>query len=255
MPLAIDVSNYSGPIEGDRARALLDAGVRRVVVGTQYPRPPYPPGVAHRQVPALLEAGLEVHIYVYLWLAADGGMQVRDALARVQRWSGRLGGLWLDVEDTTAEALSPAERLAAVRAAIEAARDAAPAIPTGIYTARWYWREAMADTDACSSLPLWVAQYDGQRDLAFTPFGGWQRAAMKQYAVDTSIAGVPNVDLDWYEEPVRPLSEAEFGLAFAALYRGLTPQQLPFDVRWGTPTREPDGGEVHPLVIRGRAQD
>ena len=38
MPLAIDVSNYSGPISSTQARALVAAGVRRVVVGTQAPR-------------------------------------------------------------------------------------------------------------------------------------------------------------------------------------------------------------------------
>jgi len=255
MPLAIDVSNYSGPVDLDRARAIEAAGVRRVVVGTQYPGAPYPVGVAHRQLPALLDMGLEVHAYIYLWLAHDTAAQVRDALARIAPWEGRLGGLWLDVEDTTAEALTPAERLQAVHEAFEAACAVSPALPLGIYTARWYWQQAMADTEACAELPLWVAQYDGRPDLDFAPFGGWRAAAMKQYAADTTIAGIPNVDLDWYEMAVRPLSEAEFGFAFAALYRGLAPQHLPIDVRWGAATRDLDGTEVHPLLVRGRRQD
>lgn len=253
MPLAVDVSNYSGPLDLDRARALVAAGVRRVVVGTQYPDAPYPPGAAHLQVPALLDAGIDVHVYV--WLAGDGAAQVRDALARVRRWLGRLGGVWLDVEDTSAGALTPAGRLAVVRSAVEAARAAAPALPVGIYTARWFWERWMADSDALAEFPLWVAEYDGRRDLAFAPFGGWRAATMKQFAPDTTIAGVPHVDLDWYEAGVRPLSEVEFGLAFAALYRGLTPAHLPIDVRWGVATRGVDGTEVHPLMIRGRTED
>ncbi|MGE3855538.1 MAG: GH25 family lysozyme [Dehalococcoidia bacterium] len=255
MPLAIDVSNYTGPIDLAHARALVAAGVRRVVVGTQYPPAPFPPGAAHRQIPALLDVGIEVHAYVYLWLASDTAAQVRDAAARIAPWEGHLGALWLDVEDTTAEALTPAQRLQALRAAIEAARTVAPGRPLGIYTARWYWHQAMADTDACAALPLWAAQYDGRRDLEFAPFGGWRAAAMKQYAGDTEIAGLENVDLNWYEAAPRPLTEAELGYAFAALYRGLAPQHLPVDVRWGAASRDADGTEVHPLLVRGRAQD
>ena len=254
MPLAIDISNYSGPVGAAQARGLAAAGVHRAVVGTQYPRPPYPPGVAHEQIPALLAAGLEVHAYVYLWLPEDCAEQVQEAVARLEPWRGRIHGLWLDVEDTSAGGITAAQRLGAVERAIEAARAAAD-WPLGIYTARWYWQQAMDDTTACAEFPLWVAQYDRRADLAFTPFGGWRRAAMKQYAEDVAVAGVPKVDLNWYEPAVRPLSEAEFGWAFAALYRGLHPGQLPIDVRWGEATREADGAEVHALVIRGRAQD
>ncbi len=46
MPLAIDVSNFTGPIDGAQASALHAAGVRRAVVGTQYPPSPYPAGCA-----------------------------------------------------------------------------------------------------------------------------------------------------------------------------------------------------------------
>ena len=251
MPLAIDVSNYSGPIAAAQARDLVAAGVRRVVVGTQYPAPPFPRGVAHEQIPALLEAGLQVHAYVYLWLAEDGGAQVEAALARLEPWRAHLGRLWLDVEDTTATMLTATQRLAAVRAAIDAARG----MPVGIYTARWYWQGAMADTTACAALPLWVAQYDGRADPSFAPFGGWTAASMKQYAEDVTLAGVPKVDLNWYAAAARPLSEAEFGWAFAALYRGLAPGQLPLDIRWGEATRDAAGDEVHPLVIRGRSED
>lgn len=248
MPLAIDISNYSGPISAAQAGALVEAGVRRVIVGTQAPGAPYPPCALTQQIPALLDAGIEVHAYVYLWLADDCGEQVRAALDLVAPWRERLGWLWLDVEDTTATALTPAERLDAVRAAIEAAGT----MPVGIYTARWFWRGAMADTTACAALPLWVAEYDSRADLDFPSFGGWTGAAMKQYAADATVAGVPCVDLDWYEAAVPVLSEAEFGWAFAALYRGLAPGQLPIDVRWGAPVRAADGTETHPLVVRGR---
>ena len=250
MPLAIDVSNFTGPIDAAQASALHATGVRRAVVGTQYPPSPYPAGCAHLQIPALLDAGIEVEAYLYLWFAQDPAQQVRDALAVIAPWGERIGRLWIDVEDETGN-LDAAARIAHVRAAVQACAG----VPTGVYTAAWFWRPHMEDTAALAALPLWAAQYDGRADLDVMPFGGWARAAMKQYVGDTSIGGLSGVDLDWYEEaagPPRPLTEQEFGYAFAALYRGLDGAQLPMHARWGMPTRNLDGDEVHPLVVRGR---
>lgn len=249
VPLAIDVSNFTGPVDAVRAVALHAAGVRRAVVGTQYPPRPYPAGCAHQQIPALLDTGIEVEAYVYLWFAQDPVEQVRTGLAVIAPWRERIGRLWIDVEDETGN-LDAAGRIAHVRAAVAACGR----MPAGIYTAAWFWRPRMEDTAAFAALPLWAAQYDGRADLEVTPFGGWAGAAMKQYAGDTSIGGLAPVDLNWYEEAAapRPLTEHEFGYAFAALYRGLDGAQLPMRVRWGEPTRNVDGDEVHPLVVRGR---
>lgn len=247
MPLAVDVSNFTGPIEAHQARALRAAGARRAVVGTQYPRPPYPAGCAHLQIPALLDAGLEVEAYVYLWFAGDARQQVLDALDVIGPWRDRVGRLWIDVEDDNAP-LDAAARIDRVRAAVEACG----AMATGIYTAAWYWRPYMDDSTAFAALPLWAAQYDGGADLGVEPFGGWLRAAMKQYAADAALGGLSRVDLNWYEAQPAPLTEAEFGYAFAALYRGLDGAQLPIHVRWGDSGVNADGDEVHPLLVRGR---
>lgn len=246
--LGIDVSNYTGAIDAARAEALHAAGVRRAVVGTQYPAPPYPSGVAHAQIPALLDAGIEVQAYVYLWLAEDTAAQVRAAVQRLAPWQGRIARLWLDVEDTSAPAQSPPQRVQAVRAAVAACGPFAP----GIYTGAWWWRPHTADTHAFAQLPLWVAQYDGERNLDFSPFGGWTRAAMKQYAGSATFAGVPHVDLDWYEEEILPLTEQEFGWAFAALYRGVDGVAFPLRIRWGERAVNAAGEQVHALIVGGR---
>ena len=247
MPLAIDVSNFTGPIDAARGRALREAGVQRGVVGTQYPGAPYPAGCAHLQLPALIDAGIAVEAYVYLWFAHDAVAQVRDALDVIGPWRDRIRRLWIDVEDESG-GLDVVGRVAAVASAVEACG----AMPAGIYSAAWYWDAWMGGTSAFSMLPLWAAQYDGRADVEVRPFGGWTRAAMKQYAEDATIGGVERLDLNWYEEAPRPLSEAEFGYAFAALYRGWGGGQLPVSVRWGDAVRGADGEEIHPLLVRGR---
>ncbi|MEI6136062.1 MAG: GH25 family lysozyme [Chloroflexota bacterium] len=249
MPLAIDVSNFTGPIDAARASALHAAGVRRAVVGTQYPGAPYPAGCAHLQIPALLDAGIEVQAYVYLWFAEDASAQVRAALDVIVPWRDRIARLWIDVEDESGT-LDAAARVDVVARAVATCG----AMPTGIYTAAWFWRSRMDDATAFAALPLWAAQYDGGANLEVSAFGGWACAAMKQYDGDATLAGLSHLDLDWYEESLALLTEAEFGFAFATLYRGMDGAQMPVRVRWGEPTLNADGDEVHPLVIRGRSR-
>jgi hypothetical protein len=55
-------------------------------------------------------------------------------------------------------------------------------VQPGIYTGAWCWTEGW---EAFALLPLWAAQYDGIPDVdVFTPFGGWQTCAVKQYSAD-----------------------------------------------------------------------
>lgn len=42
------------------------------------------------------------------------------------------------------------------------------------------------------------AHYDGEQNYNdFSPFGGWSRPSIKQYAGDASLCGL-DVDLNWY---------------------------------------------------------
>lgn len=193
MPLAVDVSNYTGPISPAQAQALRDAGVGRVVVQIVDPPPGYPPSVFRQQIPVLIDAGLEVETYVYLWLAGNTGQQVRDTITKVTPWRDRLSPrLWLDVEDVSV----PEDQDANVRA-VQTAVGACSMSP-GVYTAGWYWRPYMGDTAAFAHLPLWVAQYDGEASFRFAPFGGWSACAMKQHIGESSLAGLSGLDQNWY---------------------------------------------------------
>ena len=196
MTLAIDCSNYT---TGFDAPALAAAGVRRVIVQVVNP------GIlTHReQIPALLKAGIEVEAYVYQWFS--GGpefirQRMNWALDELAAYPD-VRRVWLDCEQTetddppygggieTAEMIRLAVTLAAERG-----------YEAGIYTAKWWGDRFLHGVTEFAVLPLWVAQYDGQPDAAIVPFGGWERAEMKQYAGIGEIAGVGGIDFNWYEE-------------------------------------------------------
>lgn len=193
MPLAVDVSNYTGAVSSAQAAALRAAGVRRAIVQVVDPPPTYPPSVFRQQIPTLLEAGFEVEVYAYLWLGGNTAQQVVDATTKVTPWRARLGRMWLDAED-----VSVPEHQQANRAAIEAAVGAC-SMTTGVYTAGWWWRPYMGDSAAFAHLPLWAAEYDGEASTRFTPFGGWTACTMKQHIGDTSLAGIGGLDMNWYD--------------------------------------------------------
>lgn len=74
-------------------------------------------------------------------------------------------------------------------------------IKTGIYTSYSQWSQIMGDdfTDG-SQFPLWYPHYQSPPDPSFddfTPFGGWDEPAIKQYAENQSLCGV-GVDVNVY---------------------------------------------------------
>lgn len=190
MRLAIDVSNYTGPITVDQARCLREQGVEHVIAGTQVP------SVTRVQLEAALAAGMTIDAYVYLYWRRDVAAVVREALRALEGLPA--GCLWLDCEDQTA-GLSPAE----VVELIERAHEACGPQPAGIYTGRWWWPNATADSSAFSQLPLWHAEYTRSSDErpdfdSFTAYGGWTRPRMWQYRGTTVLCGV-SLDLNLLE--------------------------------------------------------
>ena len=187
MPLAVDVSHWSGEITEQQMACLRERGVRRVIAGTQRR------AIARQQLEAAVAAGLEVEAYVYLYLRANVARRVQAALETVEGLPVRR--LWLDAEDTTS-GLTPEQMVERLRQA----RAACGEFPAGIYTGGWWWRPYTADSRAFADLPLWHARYDDRPTLdGFRPFGGWERPAMKQYAHNVDRCGV-TVDLNWYEQ-------------------------------------------------------
>jgi GH25 family lysozyme M1 (1,4-beta-N-acetylmuramidase) len=190
LQLAVDVSNYTGPITPEQARCLRGHGVAHLVAGTQVP------ALTRVQVGAALAAGMTADAYVYLYWRDGVLAQVERALAAVAGLP--VGRLWLDCEDDAA-GLAPAQ----VEALIASAIEAAGATPCGIYTGRWWWTPATGDSHRFSALPLWHAEYTGSPDVwpnfdSFRPYGGWRRPAMWQFQGTTSLCGL-GVDLDLVE--------------------------------------------------------
>lgn len=190
---AVDMSRWGGELTADEARALRDAGVRLVIVGTgnaagagQW---------ARQQAQAALGAGMAVDAYIYLYFAGDPRNQVRDALdtlagLQIRRW-------WLDAEDVESEELTVAQRHAFLSAAV-AEVERVMLVSPGIYTGGWWWKTRMANSGVFSLLPLWNSWYDGDPDIDGLPYGGWTAddVAIEQYQGTTVLCG-QSVDLNW----------------------------------------------------------
>ncbi|GAC1328303.1 MAG: hypothetical protein NVSMB13_15340 [Mycobacteriales bacterium] len=58
-----------------------------------------------------------------------------------------------------------------------------------IYTYRYFWQTAMANTSAFSGYPLWIAQYSGTAP-AYPLVGGWDTHRFWQYTSTGSIPGI-----------------------------------------------------------------
>ena len=64
----------------------------------------------------------------------------------------------------------------------------------GIYASTHMWGVIMGGADRCTKfmqLPLWYAHYDNVINFSdFTPFGGWTKPEIKQFAGDTTVCGL-----------------------------------------------------------------
>lgn len=176
-----------------------NAGYGLVIVQAIAPPPTYPPSVTAQQLDMAVSCGLTVDAYVYCWWD----------MARLQRDVTTLGGrqvnrIWFDVEESSGVPASMAARVAFVKEAL-AVLDAYPnkkQALAGIYTGGWYWGDAthpnhMGNATDFANRPLWTSEYDGIPNVdVVSLYGGWRRAAIKQWQGTSTLAGVKNVDLN-----------------------------------------------------------
>jgi hypothetical protein len=181
VELALDVSNYSGPLRAEQASCWRALGYAHLVCGTQRPE------ITTQQLATAVEAGLTVAAYVYVYWDGDVRLQVEAALAAVAAFP--VERLWIDCEDG-AGGRGAAEILSLIEAALAACRDS----PAGIYTGRWWWVPATGNSDRFRDLPLWHAEYTPPGTLpdpaGFRPYGGWERPAMWQFQGTTDVCGI-----------------------------------------------------------------
>jgi GH25 family lysozyme M1 (1,4-beta-N-acetylmuramidase) len=198
MTLAVDISNYTGPIDPQHVDAWRQAGVGLVIVQAIDPPPGYPAGCTRQQLSTLRDAGMAAEAYIYLWFDADVGT-VQHALSLVDGLPIRR--IWLDLEDKAAANYNQAATEAKVQAALDACDAYANAhgMPTtGIYTGNWFWSDPklMGNTIRFNNRLLWDSHYDGVADTTanFRAYGGWSACTIKQHIGTSALGGVTGLD-------------------------------------------------------------
>jgi hypothetical protein len=182
--LAKDLSNYTVALTPELLEGWKAQGFTHAIIQAVDPPPGYPAGRTREQIQQCLDAGLTVDAYVWLWFALG--------VADIQRKLSLLDGLpirqiWLDVEDQAAADYDQATVEAKIRDALNVC-DSHPSTGrarAGVYSGRWWWADPRygGNTTAFSDRLLWDSDYDGVADTEYgwSPYGGWQSRAIKQF--------------------------------------------------------------------------
>jgi len=141
-----------------------------------------------QQLDACVRNGLRVQGYLWCFPGAPRS----SATSRLAMFDGyALERLWLDVEQSGL-------RVADVNRDLTIC-DAYTGGRTGVYSGRWFFaQQGWLGYTAWSDRPLWDSNYDQIADATvdFKPYGGWTRAAVKQFAGTSAIGSVQQIDLD-----------------------------------------------------------
>jgi hypothetical protein len=75
---------------------------------------------------------------------------------------------------------------------------AARGVNPGVYVSEYMWSSIVGSScSSASSHALWYPHYDGSPSFSdYTPFGGWSKPAIKQYAGSSSDCGA-GIDSNW----------------------------------------------------------
>ena len=111
--------------------------------------------------------------------------------------SVRFGTLWLDIEGPGLYwGGNQGANSNFIGALISKGR--AMGMTIGVYSSASQWIPITGGSSVASSCPLWYAHYDGSESFGdFSPFGGWNRPAMKQFRGSVSFCGT-GIDENWY---------------------------------------------------------
>jgi hypothetical protein len=175
---AIDVASYQ---PADLSAIIATSHAEHVIVRLYLPQER--PAQQHSldQIASARANGCSVGGYCWVYPDLDPVQTVRNALSLAARATLALKVLWLDVETYMGQ---PAPGVAWLRAAADEC--ARIGVRCGIYSGVWYVRSYMPDAAMLADLPLWTAQYDGVADPdQVTLYGGWTKAAGKQYRIDS----------------------------------------------------------------------
>ena len=178
----IDISVYQKAVDQAHWNALAQSQ-QVAVVGSAHPRPnEYCEGNLER---ALATGFKAIATYIVVYPGVPSAQTVDVARRMCGRFWDQLAFAAIDCElDGITES-----QIFGMETAIKAA-----GLRPVIYTARWWWRDHFANSEAFKHLPLWSAYYDGDKDVdyASAPYGGWTLDNLigEQYAGSIELAGV-----------------------------------------------------------------
>jgi GH25 family lysozyme M1 (1,4-beta-N-acetylmuramidase) len=150
---------------------------------------------------AAKKAGIPYHdVYHFPCMSVGAKKQVEDNVNHVGK--DNFGTLWFDIETNPSPGCGwPSDKSKGCHflgELIHAAKEMGCRV--GVYASEYEWGQTVGhDCKVGHDLPLWYAHYDGKRSFGdFSPFGGWDKPAMKQY--DDTVGGLCgiNADANWY---------------------------------------------------------
>ncbi|ELR21707.1 glycosyl hydrolase [Acanthamoeba castellanii str. Neff] len=137
-------------------------------------------------------AGGMSHVDVYMFPCPQCGKsaatQVQEAVQNLRNYNCQYGMFWFDIEGSqywNDVASNRAWLTEAVNQALSMGQT------VGIYTSQYQWSSIMGSWTGASRFPLWYAHYDNNPSFSdFSPFGGWNQPAIKQYVATPSCAAL-----------------------------------------------------------------
>ncbi|KAI7874951.1 glycoside hydrolase [Lichtheimia hyalospora FSU 10163] len=126
--------------------------------------------------------------------------QVNEMVGHMNSNKMKIGTLWLDVEvDPQSNNWPSASEAQSTLKEFKSAFDAT-GLKWGVYASQSQWTTITGSKDWVldSSVPLWYAHYDEALNFNdFSPFGGWSKPTIKQYAGSQSFCSA-NWDKNFY---------------------------------------------------------
>ncbi|CAI2351712.1 unnamed protein product [Caenorhabditis sp. 36 PRJEB53466] len=137
--------------------------------------------------------------YLFPCLAShcpSGALQVKETLNALTQHGTKVATLWLDIERLAWPANHASNR-AFIEAMVKEAEGLKQTV--GIYSNYYNWQDIVGlDYTGLNHLPLWWAEYDGEKDFAkYKEFGGWSKPKIHQWHGTENGPCSVSVDLNY----------------------------------------------------------
>lgn len=208
MTLAVDFSQWGGPLNPETVECWKSLGVKKAIV--QYSH------LMEQHIEVLESVGgisIDAYVYLYWNLSPWNQTPQQRTQATLDVADNRIETLWLDCEDSTypynERQLKECEGICNSNG-----------MPAGIYTGRWWWVPHTNNSKSFSHLPLWHAGYQVQGSIGnpnfipdlstFIPYGDWNKPTIWQYQGTCTLCNHSvdlNFDYEFQSQPPKLQSE------------------------------------------------